>query len=95
MDVKKEWLAKNPCTNQIIIAFLMEREEHFMKSCLAMEEEDWIRRELQNGNGPNGPRWMKIETWLQFYHTLCCDEVKVAYAEKDKILSRAELDAGF
>jgi hypothetical protein len=48
MDVKKEWLANNPHTNQNDIAFLMEKDEHFMKSCLAVEEEDQIRRELQN-----------------------------------------------
>jgi hypothetical protein len=46
-----------------------------------------------NGNGGNGPKWSKLETWLQFYHTLCSDEAKVAYAHKDKIFPRAKLDA--
>jgi hypothetical protein len=32
--------------------------------------------------------------WLRFYHALSCDEVKIAYAEKDRIFPRPKLDAG-
>jgi hypothetical protein len=40
MDVKKEWLCKNPQTKTFNVAFLREHEEQFMKTCIEAEEED-------------------------------------------------------
>ena len=42
MDAKKDWLSKNPHMNPIDVGFLLEKEDHFMKTCLAVKEEDCI-----------------------------------------------------
>jgi hypothetical protein len=50
MDAKRNWLANNPCTNALDASFLMEKEGHFMKSCLAAEEESKAAAQnVQNG----------------------------------------------
>jgi hypothetical protein len=55
METKRKWLWNNPCTNTLDVAFLLEKEKHFMLTCMAAEDEERAQHEAANGNSPNCP----------------------------------------
>jgi hypothetical protein len=61
MDMKKVWLVENPWTNIVDVAFLLEKEAHFMETCKAAEAEAAAQRDTASAGGA---KWSKIETWL-------------------------------
>jgi hypothetical protein len=71
---------------------ISSNKQHSLLSCLAADAE--AKAQAAQANNSASSWWSKLEKWLCFYHALCSDEAKVAYAEKDKILPREKLDAG-
>ena len=59
MDMKKVWLVENPWTNIVDVAFLLEKEAHFMETCKAAEAEAAAQRDTASASGA---KWSKIET---------------------------------